>query len=377
MKTLRHLLFVLAIPLLTGWPTAQALICTDLTIPPSNPDSAYTINGDGTVSDTRNGLMWKRCAEGQSGPTCSGTASSLSWVAALKLAASSAFLGYSDWRLPNAKELASLTEVCRRNPAINEHIFPATPSSYFWSGSPLAGYSNYAWDVNFYYGYVNGYGRNGDGSVRLVRGGQLVDSFDSLVSQRITFGTAPTVVFGGTGTLSATASSGLAVTFTSSTPTICSVSANIVLSLSVAGTCIIAANQPGGNPSNFYGSYAPAPQVIQTFAITAITPPSPPGNISITSHIGSATLKFSAPGNTGGLPIAFYTAACSATGQTTRTQKGSASPITVRNLTAGVAYQCTLTATNQGEMTSAASTPLPVPPVKKSSLTPVLMLLLD
>jgi hypothetical protein len=116
---------------------------------------------------------------------------------------------------------------------------------------------------------------------------------------------------------------------------------------------------------------------MQTFAITAITPPSPPGNISITSHIGSATLKFSLPGNTGGLPIAFYTAACSATGQTTRTQKGTASPITVRNLTAGVAYQCTLTATNQGEMTSAASAPLPVPPVKKSSLTPILLLLLD
>jgi hypothetical protein len=149
-----------------------------------------------------------------------------------------------------------------------------------------------------------------------------------------------------------------------------------VLSLSVAGTCSIAANQPGGNPSNFYGSYAPAPQVIQTFAITAITPPSPPGNISITSHIGSATLKFSVPGNTGGLPIAFYTAACSATGQTTRTQKGTSSPITVKNLTIRVAYQCTLTATNEGEMTSAASAPLPVPRVK-SSLTPVLMLLLD
>ncbi len=81
------------------------------------------------------------------------------------------------------------------------------------------------------------------------------------------------------------------------------------------------------------------------------------------------------PGDTVGLTITFYTAACSARSQTTRTQKGNVSQITVRNLTVSVAYQCTLTATNEGEMTSVASTPLPVPPVK--SLTPVLLLLLD
>jgi hypothetical protein len=209
-----------------------------------------------------------------------------------------------------------------------------------------------------------------------VRGGQPVDSFDSLVSQRISFGTAPSVVVGGTGSVSATANSGLAVTLTSSTPTICSLTASIVRGEAV-GTCNIAANQPGGNPSNFYGSYAPAPQVIQTFEIAAIRPPSPPSNISITSHRSSATLKFSVPADTGGVPIAFYTAACSASGQTTRTQKGTASPITVRNLTVGVVYQCTLTATNEGEMTSVASTPLTMPPVKKSNSTPVLLLLLD
>ena len=357
MKTLRHLLFVLAIPLLTGWSAAQALICTDPTIAPSNPDSFYTINGDGTVTDTRNGLMWRRCAEGQSGSTCSGSATSLSWSAALKLATTSAFADYSDWRLPNIKELASLVEECHYGSAINEHIFPATPSSYFWSGSPDADRnSNFVWFVSFDNGVVHKHPSKYVYSVRLVRGGQPIDSFDSfdsLASQRITFGDAPTVVVGGTGTLSVMASSGLAVTLTSNTPTICSVSASTVRGESL-GTCSITANQPG----SILSGYASAPQAIQTFAITNVMAPSAPNNVSITSNPVSATLKFSPPTDNGGLPIAFYTASCSATGQTTRTQKGTTSPITVKNLTIGVAYQCRLTATNQGEVTSTEATPL-------------------
>ena len=39
----------------------------------------YRINGDGTVTDTKTGLMWKRCSEGQSGDSCSGEATKYKW----------------------------------------------------------------------------------------------------------------------------------------------------------------------------------------------------------------------------------------------------------------------------------------------------------
>jgi hypothetical protein len=265
MKFLHRLLLVLAIAGLTVLPTAQAITCTDPTIPPSNPDSIYADHGDGTVSDTRSGLIWKRCAEGQnwSGGTCSGSATSYTWSAALSRAATSVFAGYSNWRLPNINELRSLVEVCRTDPALNDTVFPATPISYFWSGSPYADGSYGAWVVNFGLGVDgNGLRKYGDFQVRLVRGGQSFDSFDGLApgtAQSITFGLAPSILVGGTGTVSAAASSGLPVTFSSQTASICSVLGSTVSGLAV-GTCSIAASQAGNT------TYSPA-QALQSFSI--------------------------------------------------------------------------------------------------------------
>jgi large repetitive protein len=62
-------------------------------------------------------------------------------------------------------------------------------------------------------------------------------------------------------TVSATASSGGAVVFTSLTPAVCTVAGNVV-TLVGTGTGTIAANQPGQNTTN------PAPQVTQNFTVT-------------------------------------------------------------------------------------------------------------
>ncbi len=63
-------------------------------------------------------------------------------------------------------------------------------------------------------------------------------------AQSITFGSVPIVTVGGTGTVSASSTSGLAISFSSTTPSICTVSGNIVTGIA-AGTCDIAANHPG------------------------------------------------------------------------------------------------------------------------------------
>ena len=135
------------------WAGSVLAVPCQSNFPATNPDSVYIDHGDGTVTDTRTGLMWKQCNEGLSGATCEiGSSLLLNWDEALALAEASTFAGYSDWRLPNVKELSSLVEECRREPAINTNLFP-TIHSTLWSGSPVAAPpvspENLAWGVNF------------------------------------------------------------------------------------------------------------------------------------------------------------------------------------------------------------------------------------
>lgn len=115
------------------------------------------------------------------------------------------------------------------------------------------------------------------------------------LDQTITFGAAPSVVVGGTGTVSATAASGLAVTFTSTTPAVCTILGSTVTGVS-AGTCTIAADQAGN------GTYNPAPQATQSFAVGK-------GNQTITFgaapslSVGSTALVSATASS--GLPVSF------------------------------------------------------------------------
>ena len=73
----------------------------------------------------------------------------MTWQEALKAADGYTFANYSDWRLPNIKELSSLAARDRHSPAINSTAFPNTESSAYWSASPDADYSYYAWRLTF------------------------------------------------------------------------------------------------------------------------------------------------------------------------------------------------------------------------------------
>ena len=164
--------FLLCCTLFVTSPQAQTIIDY---IPNNTPDDRYTLHGDGTVTDTATGLVWQRCSLGQSwnGSTCTGNASTYTWQGALQQGDSNSLAGYSDWRLPNRKELRSIVAYDRYNPAINTTVFPNTPSSWYWSSSPNAWHLlHYAWIVYFDVGadlYPN---RSSSAAVRLVRGGQ-------------------------------------------------------------------------------------------------------------------------------------------------------------------------------------------------------------
>jgi hypothetical protein len=157
--------------LFTGALKAQTIIDY---IPNTTPDERYTLHGDGTVTDTATGLQWQRCSLGQNwdGSTCTGSASTYTWQQALQHAESNSFASYSDWRLPNRKELRSIVAYDRHSPAINSNIFPNTPSSRYWSSSPYAYNSAYAFFVLFNYGYDGSAYRDYNYVLRLVRSGQ-------------------------------------------------------------------------------------------------------------------------------------------------------------------------------------------------------------
>ena len=136
-------------------------------------DGRYTVNGDGTITDNKTNLMWKRCTEGLSGSACTiGSATTYNWQQALDLANNSSFAGFSDWRLPNIKELRSIAAYDRYSPTINSTIFPNTTTSWFWSSSPNASNSDYVWRLDFNNGNDLNDNRDYNDYVRLVRGGQ-------------------------------------------------------------------------------------------------------------------------------------------------------------------------------------------------------------
>ncbi|MCM2357274.1 MAG: DUF1566 domain-containing protein [Geobacteraceae bacterium] len=85
------------------------------------------------------------------------------------------YLGYSDWRLPNRKELRSLVDISRYNPALPAgHPFTNVQASFYWSSSTFASSTDYAWVVNLRDGSVLNYYKYGYGNYYVwpVRAGQ-------------------------------------------------------------------------------------------------------------------------------------------------------------------------------------------------------------
>jgi len=144
----------------------------------TTPSTDFSDNGNGTVTHSKTGLTWKRCAEGQAwnGTTCAGNAKVFTFARAVAL--SDDFGGHCDWRIPHIQELISIVEYGTYGPAVNTEIFPATPLSPaawgFWSGTPHAYFHashGVAWGVFPNSGNTHNGDREALGHVRLVRGG--------------------------------------------------------------------------------------------------------------------------------------------------------------------------------------------------------------
>jgi len=169
---------IVASMLLVSVQVLGAQTCKPNSISASTPGAEFNDNGDGTVTDIKTGLMWKKCSEGLSGNSCAvGTANTYTWKQALQLVATinsgSGFAGYKDWRLPNIAELSSIIEDQCVVPAVNLTIFPNTAAGGYWSSTPVADDPNQAasaWVGDFMNGLRGVQPKTNSYEVRLVRG---------------------------------------------------------------------------------------------------------------------------------------------------------------------------------------------------------------
>ncbi len=155
------------------------------------PGPRFIDNGDGTVSDTRTGLMWEKkdsfdaadSIDCPGSPTCvnphdADNRYTLSIDGSMpdgsaytdflaKLNGGSGFAGHTDWRLPTVDELQNLVDHATFDPAINAAFNKActatctvatcscTVRDDYWTTTPVADIpTNSAWIVNFNRGIV-------------------------------------------------------------------------------------------------------------------------------------------------------------------------------------------------------------------------------
>jgi hypothetical protein len=139
-------------------------------------ESAFTDNGDGTVTDTITGLTWQQDDDA----VVKTWEEALSYCEGLELPT-----GQTDWRLPNIKELRSIVDTTTYSPAINLTYFPNTNFGDYWSSTHGWTFSHHgggyipsgAWSISFSIadendGYINRAPTTSNTYARCVRGGQ-------------------------------------------------------------------------------------------------------------------------------------------------------------------------------------------------------------
>jgi formylglycine-generating enzyme required for sulfatase activity len=116
---------------------------------------------EGLALDRSTGLTWQR----QVAPE------QLDWGGAQGYCDCLELAGFNDWRLPTRIELISLIDYRRQEPSIDVEAFPETPSTWFWSSSPVAEDPLVAWYLSFMDGNTHEADRHMTYGVRCVRGG--------------------------------------------------------------------------------------------------------------------------------------------------------------------------------------------------------------
>ena len=121
----------------------------------------FVDNGDGTITDTKTGLMWATKDNGDS----------INWRDACSYCENYNLGGYSDWRMPTLAELASLYDpevTNKQGYHLTNHI--DTSAETCWS-SDTRGYEAARFNFSYGHEYWLRQSYSGPGRVLPVRGG--------------------------------------------------------------------------------------------------------------------------------------------------------------------------------------------------------------
>jgi hypothetical protein len=113
------------------------------------------------VRDEITGLVWSKAP----------FTDSLTWEDALLYADSCRLGNFTDWRLPNIKELQSIADISRMNPALNTAYYSLAPAMKIWTSTTLPNKTVSAWYLDTRYGITTYDVKTRKNMVLLVRGG--------------------------------------------------------------------------------------------------------------------------------------------------------------------------------------------------------------
>ncbi len=106
----------------------------DVVDPPTIPNH-FTDNEDGTITDHLTNLMWEKLP----------SSSTYTWEQAISSAENLSLADYSDWRLPNIKELQSLNDESAFQPSVTMPFFQNLGVAKYWSATSLPNQTAKAW----------------------------------------------------------------------------------------------------------------------------------------------------------------------------------------------------------------------------------------
>ena len=124
-------------------------------------DRSYTRDdAKEVVIDNTTGLMWQDDEDAKT--------VTKNWEDAKAYCQALTLGGYSDWRLPIIRELKTIVDRGRHDPAIDP-TFQNVVSSHYWSSTTYARETDHAWGGYFYYGSDHWHPKSNTGYVRCVR----------------------------------------------------------------------------------------------------------------------------------------------------------------------------------------------------------------
>ena len=119
-----------------------------------NDKPRYMDNKDGTVTDFATGLIWQKETADINNDSTINNNDAIPWKDALNYCENLNFAGFTDWHLPDIKQLFSLVDFNHTDPSIEQDLFKAENLLY-WSSTTRVDSVSRAWDIQFDSGETN------------------------------------------------------------------------------------------------------------------------------------------------------------------------------------------------------------------------------